>query len=107
MNRQTSFKVGKLYVCRNPLPKECDTWYWVLFDNVRNWRETGFMDQKVNMLCVNEVFMVLETFNQLDSECIDDITYWIKVVTHAGIVGWFRYSSVYAEEQVVEEFNLC
>ena len=52
-NSLTGFKVGKLYVCRNPLPMEYDEWWWVLFAGINNW------DEKTNKLYENDTFMVL------------------------------------------------
>lgn len=110
-NSLTGFKVGKLYVCRNPNPlsMQYDEWYWVLFAGINNW------DEKTNMLYENDTFMVLEIFSDIATvnefnEYIegDYPEHWIKVLTDAGVIGWFKYSSAYyKEEDVVEELKLC
>lgn len=109
-NSLTGFKVGKLYVCRNPLPVEHDEWYWVLFAGINNW------DEKTNKLYENDTFMVLEIFSDIAASVTDfneyiegDYTeHWIKVLTDAGVIGWFKYScAYYTAEDVVEELKLC
>jgi hypothetical protein len=49
-NSLTGFKVGKLYICRNPLPMEYDEWWWVLFAGINNWGQllTGLACELAN-----------------------------------------------------------
>lgn len=96
----SSFKIGKLYICRNPFPAFHDTWYWALFSDINCW------DEKPRKLYERETFMVLDIFTDIGSN--DCPEYWIKILTHAGVAGWFKYSSAfYAEEDVVEEIKSC
>ena len=103
----SGFKVGKLYTCRNPLPEDYDEYYWVLFAGINNW------DEHTNILYANHTFMVLEIFSYIGSDFEDEdederCLHWIKVLTDTGVVGWFKYDSVYyTEEDFVEELKLC
>ena len=71
--------------------------------------------EKTNMLYENDTFMVLEIFSDIATvnefnEYIegDYPEHWIKVLTDAGVIGWFKYScAYYKEEDVVEELKLC
>ena len=101
-NSLSGFKVGKLYVCRNPLPVEHDEWWWVLFAGINNW------DEKTSKLYENDTFMVLEIFSDINGIEGDYPEHWIKVLTDAGVIGWFKYSCAhYTKEDVVEELKLC
>jgi hypothetical protein len=114
----SGFKVGKLYICRNPLPMEYDEWWWVLFAGINNW------DEKTNKLYENDTFMVLEIFSDIatvsqlltgqargfpahDNE-FNEYENWIKVLTDAGVIGWFKYSfGHYQFFELAEELKLC
>ena len=61
-NNLSGFKVGKLYICRNPLPEDYDEYYWVLFAGINNW------DEHTNILYANHTFMVLEIFSYIGSD---------------------------------------
>jgi hypothetical protein len=102
-NSLTGFKVGKLYVCRNPLPMEYDEWWWVLFAGINNW------DEKTNKLYENDTFMVLEIFSDIATvNEFNEYENWIKVLTDAGVIGWFKYSSGHYEFfELVEEIKSC
>ena len=99
----SGFKVGKLYICRNPLPMEYDEWWWVLFAGINNW------DEKTNKLYENDTFMVLEIFSDIATvNEFNEYQNWIKVLTDAGVIGWFKYSSGHYEFfELVEELKLC
>lgn len=102
-NSLTGFNVGKLYVCRNPLPMEYDEWWWVLFAGINNW------DEKTNKLYENDTFMVLEIFSDIATvNEFNEFEHWIKVLTDTGVIGWFQYSSGhYQFFELVEELKLC
>lgn len=102
-NSLTGFKVGKLYVCRNPLPMAYDEWWWVLFAGINNW------DEKTNKLYENDTFMVLEIFSDIATvNEFNEFEHWIKVLTDAGVIGWFKYSPGHYEFfELVEELKLC
>jgi hypothetical protein len=99
----SGFKVGKLYVCRNPLPMEYDEWWWVLFAGINNW------DEKTNKLYENDTFMVLEIFSDIATvNEFNEYENWIKVLTDAGVIGWFKYSfGHYQFFELAEELKLC
>ncbi len=99
----SGFKVGKLYICRNPLPMEYDEWWWVLFAGINNW------DEKTNKLYENDTFMVLEIFSDIATvNEFNEYESWIKVLTDAGVIGWFKYSPGHYEFfELVEEIKIC
>lgn len=102
-NSLTGFKVGKIYGCRNPLPMEYDEWWWFLFAGINIW------DEKTNKLYENDTFMVLEIFSDIATvNEFNEFESWIKVLTGAGVIGWFKYSPGHYEFfELVEELKLC